>query len=481
VIKALRVRVEVFAMTTTKRTRSTRKVRRDWSGGKRGQGHRLQRRGQRIRRPDPGGIAVRCTEAKLTGVGGLVPFGAFARELGVDGELRRRFERLKDGRAVVYPMGAQLRLLMDAFAVGEHRPFGVEGLASDALFAHLAGGFCPSIDTIYRDLDRFDDRGIRELEQMVADHGLAPLLRRRLTQVHLDIDTTVTPVFGDHEGALPGPNPRYRGRPSYHPMLARIAETDTVIGAALRPGDTGFGEDDVPRAVHWLKRVREVVGPNTVVYVRVDAAADCTAFLRAIDGQGAFFLVKARTTRDLLTAVWATTRWTTVDWDADGLPLRQVAEIDFQRGEWKAAGLKVRVVAVRSRDRDKGRQLYLWDLDPYTVQVFLTNDMYSDADAIARRYDGRAGIEPLIAELKGAYGIGKVPTDGFAANHAALLLKMLTHNVLRRFVAARFPAMRSWRAPWLRRALLLIPGRLVRHGRQRQLRIGPRPAFRALE
>ena len=68
----------------------------------------------------------------------------------------------------------------------------------------------------------------------------------------------------------------------------------------------------------------------------------------------------------------------------------------------------MRVVAVRSRDRDTGRQLYLWEADPYTVQVFITNDTYSTVDELAQRYDGRAGVEPLIAELKGAYGIGKV-------------------------------------------------------------------------
>ena len=96
---------------------------------------------------------------------------------------------------------------------------------------------------MYRDLTRFDDASIDALEQMMAQHGLAELRRRRrrLREVHLDIDTTVEPVFGEHEGARPGPNPRYHGRPSYHPVLARIAETNTCVGARLRPGDTAFG------------------------------------------------------------------------------------------------------------------------------------------------------------------------------------------------------------------------------------------------
>jgi hypothetical protein len=422
-------------------------------------------------------MAICETKARLTAVAGLVPFGAFLREMGVDAHLRRLFGRLKTGAGVVYPMAAQLRLLMDVFAVGEHRPFAVESLSADPLFAHLAGGSCPGLDTLYRDLDRFDEQAIDGLEQMVAREGLALMRGRRWREVHVDIDTTVTPVFGEHEGALPGPNPRYRGRPSYHPILARVAETDAVIGAALRPGDTGFGDADVPTIVRWLDRCRDALGPKTLMYVRVDAAADCTAFMRAVHGRGAFYLVKARTTPDLLAAVYMTTRWNTVDRDADGRPLRQVAEIEFQRKEWRTAGLSVRVIAVRCRDRDSGRQLYLWEADPYTVQVFLSNDTCSPIDDLAQRYDGRAGVEPLIAELKGAYGIGKVPSDGFAANHAALLLKLLTHNLLRRYVAARHVSLRSWRAPWLRRALLLVPGRLVRHGRRHELHIGGQRAL----
>jgi hypothetical protein len=42
----------------------------------------------------------------------------------------------------------------------------------------------------------------------------------RPKSIHLDIDTTVTVLFGEQEGALPGPNPRYHGRPSYHPMMS---------------------------------------------------------------------------------------------------------------------------------------------------------------------------------------------------------------------------------------------------------------------
>src|SRR5262249_19460004 len=166
-------------MTTTTCTRSTGKVRRDWGGGKRGDGHRLQRLGRRIRRPDARRMAMCETKAQLTAVAGLIPVGAFVRDIGIDAQLQRLFDRMKTGLGVVYPMGAQLRLLMDVFAVGEQRPFAVESLCADPLFAHLSGGSCPSVDTLYRDLDRFDDGALAALEQMVASQGLALLHGRR--------------------------------------------------------------------------------------------------------------------------------------------------------------------------------------------------------------------------------------------------------------------------------------------------------------
>lgn len=398
------------------------------------------------------------------------------RDLGVDQALRDQFWRLKSGPMVIYPMEAQLRLLIDAAAVGEHRVFGVEALSADPLFVHLAGGVVPSLDTVYRDLRRFDEPAIAALEEMMAEHGLAPVRAKRRPIVHLDVDTTVEPVFGEHDGALPGPNPRYHGRPSYHPILARVAETDTVVGGKLRPGDTSFGEADAPTVAAWIDRLRAATGPKTTIRVRIDAAGDCTAVMRTIDEEKAHFLIKAKTTADLCAAIYRVPRgcWRTVDVDADGKPTRQVAEVDFARGEWKARGLEVRVIAVRSLDR-QGKQLYLWDAAEWTVQAFLTNDMHGDADELAREYDGRAGVEPLIGDLKGAWGIGKVPSADFAANHAALLLKLLTHNLLRRYVLATAPALALWRAPWIRRALLVVPGHFGRHARRPVLRLAPRP------
>jgi hypothetical protein len=441
-------------------------------GGKRAMGWDYQARGRRVRRPDPYKVRLGKPDGTLTGVAGLAPFGAFLRRIGLD-RILDTFNDLKSGARVVYPMGGQLRLLLDAAAVGEHRVFGLESLGADPLFLHLAGGSVPSVDTVYRDLCRVHDLALAKLELVVADQGLAAVRALRSGRVHLDIDTTVEPLFGHQEGALPGPNPRYHGRPSYHPLLGVVAESGTCVGAILRPGDRGLGGDDGRSIRTYVDRVRSAVGPDADVVVRIDAGGDCAEFFDEIEAAGAHFLVKARLTADLLGAVAHHLQWTTVDCDADGRPTRQVAEVEFARKEWQERGLRTRVVAVRSLERDVGKQVFLWPELEYTTHVVLTNDFGRALDDVARDYDGRAEVETIIAELKGALGIGKVPSQVFDANHTAFLIKLLAHNLLRRY-ARYVDAPPTWRLPWFRRAFFLVPGRLVRSGRQWTLRLPPR-------
>jgi hypothetical protein len=376
-------------------------------------------------------------------------------------------------------MDAQLRLLLDANVAGETRVLGLESLAADPLFVQLAGGGVPSIDTVYRDLDRFDHDAIRDLEAIVFRRGLDVRALRRHGDVHCDIDSTVEPLFGEREGGALGHNPRYHGRPSYHPLVARVAETDTCIGAQLRPGDTGFGNDDVPFVRRVVGRLRAVLSSRQRLVVRVDAAADCEAIMRAVVAEKAFFVVKARATSDLLGAVLSHQPWHTVDRDAFDEPLTQVAEIPFQREVWKHSGLGVRVVAVRTREPGAGKQICLWEGDDYAVKLYLTN-LPDRLEDVVRRYDDRAGIEPLIAEWKNGWGIAEVPSYGFIANHAMLLIKLLAHNLLHAFVRLIAPALRDWRVHWIRRALVCVVGKLVRHGRRWTLLVAPRSALARL-
>lgn len=445
-------------------------------GSKRAPGWEKQRAGKRVRRPRVAGLRIGKADASLSGVGGLVSFEQYAQSEGIERELRAKFGHLKEGRQVVYPMASQLSLLLDAFAVGARRVFDFEGLAADPVFTYLAGGAVPSIDVLYDDLKRFEGDELNALERMMSEQGLR-LVRagtyRKYKRLTIDVDTTVMPLFGEQEGAARGYNPRHHGRPSYHPRLARIAETQTICGARLRYGDTALGDTDVEDIQDWLTRV-QAAAPRAVLTVRIDAGGDNAAFFKAIDEKGAYFLIKLRQTKGLLDAVYARKRWRTVDEDANGTPSRQVAELDFRREDWPKG--RYRVFAVRTNERVSGKQTELWADNDFSVHVYVTNDWDRDLDELARLYDDRAGIEPMIAELKNGFAIGKVSTSSFQANEAAFLLKLLAYNLVQRWVVATCPAeCHRWSASWIRRAFLLVPARLLRSGGRWVLRTAPRP------
>lgn len=449
----------------------TWKVRRSTLGCERAPGRDWQDAGKRVRRADVTALRHGPDDRSLSGAGGLVAFNGFLQKERFGAELARRFGHLKEGRRVVYPMHTQMQLLIDAAVLGAHRVFDLEWLALDPVFKHLAGGAVPSVDVLYDDLRRFEAEDCEDLEAMLAEQGLRPVRERALRSVTLDIDSTVEPLFGEQEGAVPGYNPRFHGRPCYHPLLARVAETDTVVGARLRPGDTTLGEADAEDIAQWVDRAR-AAAPGATITARIDAAGDCAAILAAIHGRQAFFVAKMRQTSKLLGAAMLTTGWKCVDRDADGKSTRDVALIDFERDDWPPGAY--RVIAVRDSDRRSGRQTCLWEGLDHSVQFFVTNDTVRDPDDLARLYDDRAGIEPLIGELKHAFGIGKVPTADFAANEAALLIKLLAYNLLRRWVESEIPDVAVWRTTWIRRACVCIPARLLRSGGRWMLRLAPR-------
>jgi len=450
-------------------------MRRDLAGGKRGNGRLRQKfhspRQRLVRRPDPRKIRIGKPDDSLTSVAGLVPFRVYLDDIGLDGQLEHLFGHLKTGDAVVYPMANTMHQLIDANALGVQRIFGLEGLAADPLFVFLSGGSVPSIDTSYRDLERFGPEDIAVLEEIMAFHGRAIPIPRRCSTVHLDIDSTVEPLFGSQECAVRGYNPRYHGRPSYHPIIAHIPESGGYVAAMLRPGNTTLGRGDVPFIKDIVERTKLELGPGKKLRVRIDSAGDCTEIMSAIEDLRVTFVTKARMTEDLRNAIGATEDWVTVEWDEDGKPLRQFAEVKFRRDEWRKAGRCFRVVALRTREERQGGQTFIWQDLEYTVHAFITCDHETFGDDIISEYDYRAGIEPMIAELKICWGIGKVPSRSFDANQAMFLLKLLTANLVRRYVAAKAPEIISWRVDWVRRILFCVPGLLRSRSHGHTLRL----------
>jgi hypothetical protein len=128
--------------------------------------------------------------------------------------------------------------------------------------------------------------------------------------------------------------------------------------------------------------------------------------------------------------------------------------------------MSVRLIVRRVRPTP-GSQLALftaWDYHAFVTDR--TGDML-EIEADHRRH---AIVEQSIAELKSA-GLAHLPSSRFMANAAWLALAVIAHNLSRAVGLLAGGSLHRATAATLRRAIFTMPGRLVRSGRRRRLRL----------
>jgi Transposase DDE domain group 1 len=96
-------------------------------------------------------------------------------------------------------------------------------------------------------------------------------------------------------------------------------------------------------------------------------------------------------------------------------------------------------------------------------------------------YEGRAGMEPRIGELREDFALRKIPTASFAANALYLEIIRLAYNLVTAF--QRNCLEESWQnltLQKLRYKLFLLPGELTRPQNRPVLRLRESPILREL-
>jgi hypothetical protein len=94
-------------------------------------------------------------------------------------------------------------------------------------------------------------------------------------------------------------------------------------------------------------------------------------------------------------------------------------------------------------------------------------------------YDGRAGMEPRIYELRENFALRKIPTRDFAANALYLEVIRLAHNLVTTFQQTCLPE--EWHnltLSTLRYKLFWLPGELTRPQNRPTLRLADSPTIR---
>lgn len=418
-------------------------------------------------RYSPRNIRIACDHAGLTHRGGVYFFHEFLRVLQLRNFLSRHLRYPRRNHR--YSVSQMVLALVYPLVLGLDRLETASFLRSNGTFQYLTG--LPSFpdpqtlrrfllqapEALWEQLHRVNDRLLQNFIHL-PDH------RSRLV---FDLDSTVVTVFGHQERAAVGYNPRYRGKRSYNPLLCIEVNSSYLWDVELRAGNAGTWEGspdlldtcfvNVPPDIRELR-------------VRADAGFGFNPVLEALEARSVDYVVVARLTaafRRLLPGLQyqpASRIW-------------EMAEFEHRSHGWPKAR---RFCVARRFIPEEDAQTTLFALGRYVYRAWVTNMNLTPA-GVWHFYDGRAGMEPRIGELREDFALRKIPTASFAANALFLEIVRLAYNLVT--ALQRNCLEESWQnltLTKLRYKLFLLPAELIRPQNRPVLRLRRSSALQTL-
>ena len=354
-----------------------------------------------------------CSE-RLTAFGGLLALVKFLdlvefeRAFAQHYVLPKRGPKLGDYRMV-------LGLLLLLF-IGFQRLGHFAYVRSDAMVCGvLRVAVLPVVSTFWRYLQSLS------IVQSAALLRLGAALRAtvwarcayRPTRVTVNIDTTVSTVYGAIEGARKGHNTKHRGKKGLRPVLCFLAETREYLCGSQRRGET-ITMREVARQIRQFRKLL----PAYVREVRVHGDGEFIGWesVQACRAEGFEFTFGNKR---------CAPAFPEAGWYRHGA--HAYNECVYQPQGWE---VPCRFVVMRiPKDRLGDRQLKLLDGENYVYRVFVTN-VPGRPHIVIDDYDQRAAVEPLIGEAQ-REGVLAIPSKRFQAHHAFFQVVMLAYNLWR--------------------------------------------------
>jgi hypothetical protein len=261
-------------------------------------------------------------------------------------------------------------------------------------------------------------------------------------QLLLDFDGTDDPTYGDQEGsAYHG----YYGQHLYHPLLVFDGETDQLITAVLRPGNTHESRGAVAILQRLVRALRER-WPGVALELRADSGFAVPALYDYCDQEGIAYTI-GLIPNPRLEAVAAPLLAEAQRQQAEtGEKVRLAGEVRYQAGSWT----RERRVVYKAEALVKG---------PNTRFVVTTRT--APPLAVYDWYVDRGEPELWVKDFKRACFADRLSDHRFAANQFRLLLHAAAYwllDTLRRWLCQLGVA--RLQLDTLRLRLLKIGGRV---------------------
>jgi Transposase DDE domain group 1 len=414
----------------------------------------------------PRAIKLACDHEGLTHVGGIYFFHEFLRVLQLRHLLATHLTYPRRNNR--YHLSQMILALLYPMVLGLDRLETASFLRSNGTFQYLTGlPSFPDPQSLRRFLlhapPRFWEQIHRVNDRLLQHFIHRPQHRSRLI---FDLDSTVVTVFGHQDGAEVGYNPRYRGKRSYNPLLCIEANSSYLWDTELRPGNADTWDGSLPLNTCFANTPPDI----REIRVRADAGFGFNPVFETLESRPTQYAVVARLTqafRRLLPGL----RYQSAnrDWE--------IAEFEHRPHGWPKAR---RFVVARRFIQPEEAETTLFAMGRYIYRAWVTTLPLTPI-GIWHFYDGRAGMEPRIRELREDFALRKIPTASFAANALFLEIIRLAYNLVTTF--QRTCLDESWQTltlPKLRYKLFMLPGELTRPQNRPVLRLRPSPLIDGL-
>jgi hypothetical protein len=415
----------------------------------------------------PRNLQIACDHRGLTHFGGVYFFHEFLQVLQMRHFLSRNLRYPRRNRR--YSLSQMILALVYPLVLGLDRLETVSFLRSNGTFQYLTGlSSFPDPQTLRRFLHHAPESFRKQMHSVNSR-----LLQRFIhlpdhrSRLILDLDSTVVTVFGRQENAAVGYNPRYRGKRSYNPLLCLESNSSYLWDTELRPGNAGTWEGSVELLATCFLNVPPDIRE---LRARADAGFGFNPVLEILEARATQYAVVARLTqafKRLLPGL----KYESVN------PQWEMADFEHRLHGWPKAR---RFVVARRFIPEEEAPTTLFTLGRYVYRAWVTNMDLTPA-GIWHYYDGRAGMEPRICELREDFALRKIPTASFAANALYLEIIRLAYNLVTAF--QRNCLEESWQnltLQKLRYKLFLLPGELTRPHNRPILRLKESPFLRDL-
>ncbi len=344
-----------------------------------------------------------------------------------------------------------MSLILMMLAGGQHMN-DIREIAQDKGLLKVCGiKKVPSPDAIARFLSKKNN--LRLFNFIIEYLNNQILKQMSLNELTVDIDATL--IESNKQNAAI----TYKGFKGYCPLLSFEASSGLCLAGKFRDGNES-PSSGVTEQIKYINRYLKKF-KKQLKYVRSDSAAYNHKFFDFCFENGIIFTVTADHDSAVISAIKSIleSEWKPL-FDEDGVKTdREYATtVHAFNANTNAFTLVVQ--------RWKNPQMNLFEPDKYCYHVIATNDFNSDGRDIILFHNKRGNAENYIKELKCGFGLENIPTGQLYSNAVYFAIGLLALNLavgVKEFLPQDF---KKSTIATLRFYLILIPGKVILHGRQ---------------